>query len=405
MLTDIFKRVSYGLAIMATVARLAVADIPPGPQSEQMRAVTRAQLDLGVRLTRARSGDGNIVLSPYSIHVALSLARLGAKGDTAAELDRILFPAGYSFKVLQGYAALNRSVTTEREGVKASLANSIWIHQEANFRDEYVKDTASFFDTQPNKMDVSKPEDGRASINKWVSDRTAQRIPELIPPGFVTRDLVSVLVNALYFKASWSEPFSEKATAPGEFWISGSKSIDASMMKATRTAPYYEDEKWQAVSLSYVGGAFEYLVLMPKEKLPSSEVARQLESPAVLGVIEGLKPERVQLSMPRHELRYKRDLADDLQQLGLSTSFSGEADFTGIADVSVKISAVVHESFVKVEESGTEAAAATAVMMTRSAMFAGEPKIMTVDRPFVFVLMHRESRAPLFLGVIGEPRS
>jgi serpin B len=144
---------------------------------------------------------------------------------------------------------------------------------------------------------------------------------------------------------------------------------------------------------------------MPKQKLLSSEVARQLESSAVLRAIEGLRSERVQFSMPRHELRYKRDVTDDLQQIGLSTSLSGAGDFSGIADVSVKISAVLHESFIKVDESGTEAAAATAVLMTRSAMFAGEPKIMTVDRPFVFVLTHRESRAPLFLGVIGEPRS
>jgi serpin B len=345
------------------------------------------------------------VLSPYSLHAALSLARMGAKGDTAAELDKVLFPAGYSFRVLQGYAGLNRAIAVEKEGVKASLANSIWIQQQANFRDEYVNDTGSFFDTQPHKMDVSKPEETRSTINTWVAERTAQRIPELIPPGFVTPDLISVLVNALYFKGSWSDPFSERATTSGPFWISGSKSIDVPMMNATRTIPYFEDENWQGVSLPYVGGTFEYLVLMPKRKLLSAEVARQLESSEVVSAIEKLKPERVQLSMPRHELRYKREVTDDLRRLGLSTALSGDADFSGITDVPVKISAVLHESFVKVDEKGTEAAAATAVMMTRSAMFVGEPKIMTVDRPFVFVLMHRESRAPLFLGIIGDPRS
>ncbi len=405
MLSDMLKTALHGLIILSTVTRFAVADIPPGPQSMQMRSVTLAQLDLGVRLTRAYSAEPNIVLSPYSIHAALSLARMGAKGDTAVELDRVLFPAGYSIGVLQGYAGLNRSLTVEREGVKASIANSIWIQQQAQFREEYVQDTVNFFDTQPYKMDLSNAEETRSRINTWVADRTAQRIPELLPAGFVTPDLVSVLVNALYFKASWSEPFSERVTVLGPFWISSSKSIDVPMMKATRTTGYYEDENWQAVSLPYEGGAFEYLVLMPKKKQLSGEVARQLESSIVMKAIDGLEQDRVQLSMPRHELRYKRDVTDDLRQLGLSNALSSQADFSGIADVPVRISAVLHESFVKVDESGTEAAAATAVMMTRSAIFVGDPKIMTVDRPFVFVLMHRESRAPLFLGVIGEPRS
>jgi serpin B len=330
---------------------------------------------------------------------------MGAKDDTAAELDRVLFPAGYSFKVLQGYGQLNRAITTEKEGVKVSVADSIWIEQRANFRDEYVKVTASFFDAQPHKMDVSKPEETRSDINKWVAERTAQRIPDLIPAGFVTPDLISVLVNALYFKASWSDSFSERATQPGPFWISNSKSIDVPMMRTTRTTAYFEDENWQVVSLPYVGNTFDYLVLMPKRKLQSEEVARQLESSSILAAIEGLKSERVELSMPRYEVRYKREVTENLRQLGLSRSLSGEADFSGIADVPVKIDAVLHESFIKVDESGTEAAAATAVMMARSAMFVGEPKLMTVDRPFVFVLMHRESRAPLFLGVIGDPRS
>jgi serpin B len=214
-----------------------------------------------------------------------------------------------------------------------------------------------------------------------------------------------VLVNALYFKASWSDSFSERATQPGPFWISNSKSIDVPMMRTTRTTAYFEDENWQVVSLPYVGNTFDYLVLMPKRKLQSEEVARQLESSSILAAIEGLKSERVELSMPRYEVRYKREVTENLRQLGLSRSLSGEADFSGIADVPVKIDAVLHESFIKVDESGTEAAAATAVMMARSAMFVGEPKLMTVDRPFVFVLMHRESRAPLFLGVIGDPRS
>jgi serpin B len=405
MRKDMLKGLFCGFVAVLFSFRCAVADIPPGPMSEQMRGVTSAQLDLGVSLVRAYSGEPNIVLSPYSLHAALTLARLGAKGDTAAELDKVLFPRGYSFSVLQGYAALNRNITTEKEGVQASLANSIWIEQQASFLDEYVRNTRSFFDSEPKKMDLSKPEETRAGINKWVADRTAQRITDLIPAGFVTPDLVSVLVNALYFKASWSDPFSEGATKNARFWISTSKNVDVPMMSVTHTAPYYEDERWQAVSLSYTGNTFEYLVLMPKIKLSAGDLARQLESSVVLKALESLHRERVQLSMPKHELRYKRDVTEDLRRLGLSKALSGAADFSGISTVPVQIGAVLHESFVKVDEKGTEAAAATAVMMAKSAMFMGEPKVMMVDRPFVFALMHRESRAPLFLGVIGEPRS
>jgi len=379
-------------------------DVPPEPASKEMRSVMRAQLDLGVKLVHAYNNDANVCVSPYSIHAALTQVRLGAKGATAQELDSVLFPDGYSFGVLQGYAMLNRTLVQQHEGLKVGLANSVWVEKRTQLLASFMKSTKSFFDSEPGTFDGSKPEESAERINRWVASNTADRIQNLLSSDAIGPDLVAVLVNALYFKGSWVKPFKQDATIQAPFWLSASKSIDVPMMRDTQTLAYFEDEQWKAVAMPFTGGLFEYLVMVPKRKLTAEEVARQLESKAIVRCIEGLSSQRVEFSMPRHELRYKRNLVDELSRLGLSRALSGEADYSGMATERVSVGRVLHESFIKVDEYGAEGAAATAALMERMAAFTATPKVLAADRPFVFAIIHRESSAPLFLGVLGEPK-
>jgi serpin B len=394
--------VAESLVSESAVAESLVAEDRIIGEHPRAYTISEAQLDLGVRLLRAFSSDKNPIISPYSIHAALTLARIGARGDTARELDSLLFPSGYSSSVLGEYGELNRSLVHKGDELKLSLANSVWISEQGELNSSYLKDVKDIFLAEASRIDFSESDAARKKINEWISQRTEERIPELIPAHAIRPELIAVLVNALYFKASWLDPFSGPAT-PAPFWVSDGKSIEASMMRGTKSAMYYEDERWQAVSLGYQGGEFDFLAIVPKEKVVASELARQLESKSILNAVAGLKRERVEIHMPKFELRYRRELVDVLRQLGIINPFSKAADFSGITKLAMQINLILHEAFVKVDENGTEAAAATAVMMTRSALFLDQPKVVQIDRPFIALIWHKASRAPLFLGVIGEP--
>lgn len=381
--------------------------------NEETRArvgdIVGAQRALGVKLLTLSKGAKNPVISPYSIHAALTLARIGAREGTAQELDAVLFPRGYSPEVLQAYGEMNRGVISESPDVKTALANSLWIRHEAAFLPDFLKLTKQHFAATAESIDFRNTEQARARINEWVSTNTAGRIPELIKAGVMSPELVAALVNALYFKGSWAEPFTEGATKPQPFWVTPTSSVEVPMMRATRSMPYYEDAEWAGTTVSYAGGGYGFSILVPKAKLAVPAMIEKV-SPAVIEKVLAT-PEnpdaygQVELGLPTFEVRHNRDLKEDLRTLGVKVPLSPQANFSALANTPVFIDAVVHESFVKVDEKGTEAAAATAVMIFKSAAMSGKPKKLIADRPFLFVLWHNDTKAPLFIGVVGDPRS
>jgi len=264
----------------------------------------------------------------------------------------------------------------------------------------YLEALASRFDTGVRLVDyVAQPEAARALINSWVDDQTEHRIPELLVPGIITSDTRLTLVNAIYLKAPWQTPFQPSATRPGTFTLADGSTVEVPMMAARTSLPYAAGNGWQAVELPYIGHALALTVIMPDDlaAFESSLTADQLAA-----IIEDLGEYNVTLTFPKFGIETKAMLAALLAALGMPSAFDGRADFSGITTAeALLISDVVHQANIDVDEKGTEAAAATAVVMRGGA--APQSVTLHVDRPFLFALRDVPTGAVLFLGRVLDP--
>jgi serpin B len=364
------------------------------------------QLSLGLSLLQQSPSESNRTVSPYSIHSGLMLARVGAKGETARQLDAVLSSAPFSSAVAQSYAALNRKVLANTDNLSVNLANSVWLAEQAEFTPEFKRITTATLSAESCNIDFTQTEKARKTINAWVSEKTKKLIPDLLPSGVLTKDTIATLVNALHFKAAWRHPFQEKATKDEDFWIKPSSSIKTPMMHSSESAVYFENKDWQAVNLDYAQGDYSYILLVPRQRLSAHQVAQALSLKLIREAHQSSSRARVQLTLPRFSIRESQDLASSLKKLGVVAPFTKDADFSGMSPLPTVIGAVQHESVVIVDEKGTEAAAATAVVMMKlSAIINPEPpKEVRADRPFAFAIVHNETKATLFLGTVGDPR-
>jgi len=249
---------------------------------------------------------------------------------------------------------------------------------------------------------ASALEESRVTINNWVSEQTEGRIEDLIPQGALDPLTVLVLTNAIYFNAAWAEPFEEKLTEEGTFHLLDGGEVTVPMMRQTKSFGYAEGEGYQAVELPYDGWELSMVILLPQAgEFESFEGA--LDAGRVDGIVDDLVHRQVALTMPKFEFESGFSLKDALAALGMPDAFTGAADFSGMTgERDLFISEVLHKAFVSVDEAGTEAAAATAVVMTKMGM-PEEPVEVSMDRPFIFLIRDVETGAILFVGRVIDP--
>ena len=234
-------------------------------------------------------------------------------------------------------------------------------------------------------------------INEWVSEATRERIEEMVEPP-IDPNVVAILMNAIYFKGGWTAPFDPEDTREGEFHLPAGSTATAELMTRDDTVAYHRGTDFHAVELPYGGRAFAMTVLVPDEVDGAPDLVERLDRDAWDEVKEGLSVQRVDLALPRFEVEWEGELNDPLEALGMEGAFTPAADFSRMfEDSSPWIDEVKQKSFVRVDEEGTEAAAATKVVMVDSA-----PPQVHADRPFVFALRERLSGTILFLGVVNE---
>jgi len=368
--------------------------------------------DFGLELLRrATPGGENAVLSPASIVLALAMARTGARGETASEIDQV-FRNVASDEHASWLNALDSALATrsgtfkdranEDAEVLLRIANQSFAQGDFPWEPDYLDALAARFGSGLRLVDFIRDAEGaRLDVNAWVAERTEGRIPELLPQGSVDAMTRLVLVNAIYLKAAWLSPFDEKVTRSGSFHRLDGSSIDVPMMHGTFGARYAEGDGWQAVELPYVGRQLAMMVVLPDE-LPAFEAA--LDGASLEKIAAALEDERIALSFPRFGIESKLTLNDVLGAMGMPLAFDPDrADFSGITPVDdLYISGVIHQANIDVDEEGTEAAAATAVVMGIVSM-PPEPIPLAVDRPFLFALRDVETGAILFLGRVVEP--
>lgn len=368
--------------------------------------ISKKQLELGVwLLKRGSARDSNVTISPYSVHSALMLLRLGARGDTAAQFDTKLLPGSLTPELQTVYQSMNSAITNSSDTVTSVVANSLWLRTGYEYGARYRADSERVFAAEPRHVDYQEPEKARAEINEWVSTKTKSLIPHLLPQGAVTTATTCTLVNALYFKSAWVEAFKKELTKDEGFWLGPTKEIHVPMMHRSDSMGYFEDSRWVGVHLPYKAYDYTFVVIVPKRRLSVGEIAQQLSPSSLSRVMQEQKFTRVNLSMPKFKVRQSQELLKPLEGYGLTRLAAG--DYTDISPNGIgSVGAVVHESVVSVDEGGTEAAAATAVVLARGAFIRDQdpPKDVRVDRPFAFALMHRPTQAPLFLGIVGDPR-
>jgi len=392
---------------------LARADVPRASAAPADAASAAAAINaFGIDLYREiAAGTPNAVFSPASIALALGMARAGARGQTAAEMDAVLHAlasdehAGWLNALDQALAS--RSGSFEDQGgnalpVALRIANAPFAQRGMPLEQAYLEALAARYGAGLRLVDyIADTEGARKLINGWVDDQTEQRIPELLVPGVLTPDSRLTLVNAIYLKAPWLTPFPAEITETGTFTRADGSTVQVPLMATTAAMRYAAGSGWQAVEIPYIGGSLAMTVIVPDDLAAFEEA---LTADGLAAITAALADAQVSLTFPKFSIETKAELADVLAALGMPSAFDDDrADFSGITTAEkLVISAVIHQANIDVDEKGTEAAAATAVVMRATGMPA-EPVTVRVDRPFLFALRDVPTGAILFLGRVADP--
>ena len=366
-----------------------------------------------------KAQDGNLFYSPHGISLALSMTYAGSGGQTASQMaDTLRFSLSQdrhhpAVNVLDQELASRGADLQGRdgEGFRLNMVNAVWGQQDHDFREAFLDVLAESYGAgvRPANFEGA-PEESRTAINDWVAEKTEDRIRDLIPPGIINTLTRMVLTNAIYFNASWLFPFSEANTHQRPFHLLDGSSVDVPMMRAEEEFRYAEGDGYQAVDLPYVGNEMSMTVIAP-DRARFGEFHDSLDAALVDRIIANLGYRYVALDLPKFEFESQFRLGETLKFMGMSDAFDSSAsDFSGMDGRSclagdpgcLFIREVVHKAFVSVDEAGTEAAAATAVVVQLESE-KPTPVSVTVDRPFIFLIRDRETGTILFVGRVMEP--
>lgn len=382
---------------------------PAGPATAEAPFTPAASGNaFGLDLYTSLRADGeNLFFSPASIAYALAMTGLGARGTTAAEMDRVLHLPADDTVVAAGFGALMNDVARDDGVVTVSLANRLYGQSGTPFAPAYLALLERHFGAGLEQVDYRRDaEAARNRINAWVEERTAQKIRDLLAPGAVDSATKLVLVNAVYFLGKWVEPFPKHATADALFHREQGGDVTTKFMRTTGRFGYAEQDGVQIAALPYRGDTMEMVVILPAAGTPLAQVEEQLDADQLATWLAAMKPEKVAVTLPRLHLETSFELADALAKLGMPTAFTHKADFSGMTTdaTPLSISRVVHKAYLDVDEEGTEAAAATAVVMEVTSAIRPEPlNEFRADRPFILAIRHKASGAILFLGRVADP--
>ena len=355
--------------------------------------------------------EGNIILSPFSMSLALAMTYAGARGETESQMAETLhfdLPQGQlhpAFNALdQDLATRGEAKSDEEKPLQLNIANAVWAEQTYPFLQEFLDVIASNYGAGIRLADfVNQFASVRSEINDWVYDQTEEKIKDLLPEGVLSSDTRMVLVNAIYFKADWLSQFDAADTFEAPFHLLDGTEITVKMMNQATFMPYYHGDGFQAVELPYAGDTAAMDILVPDEG-NFEAFESSLDADLFNETINGLQPASLQLSLPKFTFESSFSLSDALKSMGMLDAFDGNAaDFSGMSERNdLFISDVIHKAFVAVDEEGTEAAAATAVIMeVTSAMMSDIT--LTIDRPFIFIIRDIPSGQILFIGRVLNP--
>jgi len=362
-----------------------------------------------------RQQGGNLFFSPFSIRTALSMTQVGARGETAAQMEETLRISSSDEKQHVGFAEIIQRLNAAGGGeYEMSVANSLWCQDGAPLQPGFLDVIARHYGGGMNVVDFGRGAEAARAINLWVEHKTRKKIPMLIPLDSLGAETRLVLVNAVYFKGMWVLQFRRTDTGDERFHLEGGGTVRAPLMYQHGEVRYLQAAGYQAVDLIYQGGELSMLVFLPDRRDGLGNLERTLSPQILHDCMERMNRREVKLFLPRFKITWGTvNLHDELTALGMTLPFNrSQADFSGINghqppnEEALFVSAVFHKAFVEVNEEGTEAAATAVHAVARPALRLFKPPpipIFLADHPFLFAIRDRKSGAILFLGRVADP--
>jgi len=401
----IFSSFCLTLALFVSVNSLGFAQ----SASNLSQSDNQFAFDLYSRLA---ANKGNIFFSPYSLSSALGMTYEGARGQTAQEMRTVLHYNTDDVSRRTETSTFIQQINRPDKAYELSVANALWAQKAYPFKEDYLSLVKGTYSAEARNLDfVANPEGSRGTINTWVSDNTNNRINNLLPAGSITPSTRLVLTDAVYFKGKWETLFKKKNTKLGSFWLTPDQSIQTDMMSLLGKSFYYFDnDQVQVLKLFYKGYDLSMLIILPRSK-DNQSLEKILTMDMLQQWQKSMISQEVNVFLPKFKFEWKDEMSNMLIGMGMKLAFDrNDANFSGMAylksDEPFYIGQVYHKAWIDTSEEGTEAAAATAVVMTMGAvaMPIKKPKIFRVDHPFIFVIQDNKTGHILFMGRVSDPR-
>jgi serpin B len=410
-------RCSLGMVPLLLAACAASADsgqsgsgepAPTPASAEAFASAAEANRAFGLSLYQQLAAEpGNVVISPISLAGAFGPVSAGAQGETRAAIGRILrFPAEDA-RLHSDLGGMLRELESDRDGARVSIANALWLMLGFPVKPEFVAIAERSYDAEVDTLDFRDGAAAARRINGWVDRETKGRIRELVDADTLDEYTALVVTNAVHFLGDWQQPFSANNTRPQPFHLADGSTREVPLMYAKRRVRYAETGDVQLVDLPYEGERLSMSVILPKRRGGLAEVERGLSESRLtewLRTVDAARPQDVRIHLPRVQTETSYQLVEPLTAMGMGVAFDRQdANFRGIADQQLFISQVVHKTYLRIDEKGTEAAAATGIEVEVTSAPPSPPPVFRADHPFLFLIRDKATGAVLFLGRIAVP--
>jgi serpin B len=350
--------------------------------------------------------NDNKFISPFSISAALAMTYAGAKTETEKQMSNVLhFSLDQKSFHKEFKTLIDSLLKLSKKGLELKIANSLWIQKDYIFLKEYLDFANTYYKSGVKKTDFkNQTEKSRQEINKWVELQTNNKIKQLIKPNILNKLTRLVLVNAIYFNGTWDNPFDKQFTVTGDFYTAGKTSVKVPFMNRADQYMYYENDLFQLVDIPYKNQAISMIIMLPKKQDGLADLENYLNWKKFDEVSKSLLYEKVNIYLPKFEMTCEFELKEVLSAMGMPVPFCLEADFSGITGTKdLMIDKVIHKTFINVNETGTEVAGSTAVVLIEKSGLPKKPIEFKADHPFVFAIKDNVNNCILFLGRVSNP--